>query len=141
MSGAITCRANRKSGVAQVGQSPKMQDLSSLAIDDLMKLYERVGAVLAERLEHERRQLEDRLAKLNHGHTTELRRPRGEQRRAGKPRRNYPPVLPKFRNPADPTQTWAGRGKQPRWLASQIKAGKRVDDFLIHRPKRGAAKR
>jgi hypothetical protein len=26
-------------------------------------------------------------------------------------------------------------------LASQIKAGKRVDDFLIHRPKRGAAKR
>jgi len=118
-----------------------MQDLSSLAIDDLMKLYERVGAVLAERLEHEKRRLEDRLAKLNHRPTTELARPGGEQRRARKPRRNYPPVLPKFRNPADPTQTWAGRGKQPRWLASQIKAGKRVDDFLIDRPKRRAAKR
>ena len=23
---------------------------------------------------------------------------------------------PKYRNPADPTQTWAGRGKRPVWI-------------------------
>jgi DNA-binding protein H-NS len=118
-----------------VAESPKVQDLSSLTIDDLMELYERVGAFLAERLEHEKRKLEDRLAKLSLRPASE--HPRGSDRsRATKPRRSYPAVLPKYRNPADPSQTWAGRGKQPRWLVSQIKAGKRVDDFLIDRPKR-----
>lgn len=40
-------------------------------------------------------------------------------------------VAPKYRNPADPSQTWAGRGQPPRWLAAELKAGKKVDDFLI----------
>lgn len=122
-----------------MAESPKIQDLSSLTIDVLMELYERVGAILAERLAQEKRKLEDRLAKLSHRATSEQKPGGGgDQRRARKLKRSYPPVLPKFRNPADPTQTWAGRGKQPRWLASQIKAGKRVDDFLIDRPKRRA---
>jgi DNA-binding protein H-NS len=29
-------------------------------------------------------------------------------------RRPYPKVTPKFKNPQDPSQTWSGRGKQPR---------------------------
>lgn len=40
-------------------------------------------------------------------------------------------VAPKYRNPADPSQTWAGRGQPPRWLAAELKAGKKVEDFLI----------
>lgn len=32
------------------------------------------------------------------------------------------PGAPKYRNPDDPTQTWAGRGKRPGWL-------KDVDDI------------
>ena len=56
-------------------------------------------------------------------------------------RRKYPPVLPKYQNPSDPSETWAGRGKQPRWLTSQLKAGKKIDDFLIDRTKREAAAR
>ena len=40
-------------------------------------------------------------------------------------------VAPKYRNPANPSETWAGRGKQPRWLAAQTGAGKRLEDFLI----------
>ena len=46
-------------------------------------------------------------------------------------RRPYPIVLPKFRNPAEPSQTWAVRGKQPRWLIAQLRSGKRIDDFRI----------
>ena len=30
-------------------------------------------------------------------------------------------------------QTWSGRGKQPRWIGSQLQAGRRLDDFLIDR--------
>jgi len=40
-------------------------------------------------------------------------------------------VAPKYRNPANPSETWAGRGKQPRWLAAQTGAGKKLEDFLI----------
>ena len=40
-------------------------------------------------------------------------------------------VAPKYRNPRNPSETWAGRGQQPKWMASQIAAGKTMEDFLI----------
>ena len=40
-------------------------------------------------------------------------------------------VAPKYRNPANPSETWAGRGQAPRWLAAEIAKGKKVEDFLI----------
>jgi DNA-binding protein H-NS len=117
-------------------------NLSSLSIDELWVLHEEVGAVLSDRITAEKRDLEERLAKLN--------RHANSDRQANNPtdlqsterrntRRKYPPVLPKFQNPSDPTETWAGRGKQPRWLVSQLKAGKKINDFLIDRAKRRRA--
>jgi DNA-binding protein H-NS len=41
------------------------------------------------------------------------------------------PVKPKYRNPADKAETWAGRGRQPRWVVDALKSGKKLDDFLI----------
>jgi monoamine oxidase len=41
------------------------------------------------------------------------------------------PVAPKYRNPKDTSQTWAGRGLQPLWVREAIKAGKKLDSFLI----------
>ena len=40
-------------------------------------------------------------------------------------------VAPKYRNPANKNETWTGRGKQPLWLAAQIKKGKKIEEFLI----------
>ena len=40
-------------------------------------------------------------------------------------------VAPKYRNPANARETWSGRGKQPRWMADQVKKGKKPEDFLI----------
>ncbi|ASR42547.1 DNA-binding protein [Xanthomonas citri pv. mangiferaeindicae] len=40
-------------------------------------------------------------------------------------------VPPKYRNPANKAETWTGRGKQPLWLAAQIKKGKKLEEFLI----------
>lgn len=47
------------------------------------------------------------------------------------PVRKLGKVPPKYRNPANPEETWTGRGKQPRWLAAQVAKGKKVEDFLI----------
>lgn len=39
---------------------------------------------------------------------------------------------PKYRNPEDPSQVWAGRGNKPRWLAAALKKrGVTLESFLI----------
>ena len=40
-------------------------------------------------------------------------------------------VAPKYRNPANPKETWTGRGKHPRWMAALVAKGKKAEDFLI----------
>lgn len=41
-------------------------------------------------------------------------------------------VAPKYRNPANATETWTGRGKQPRWFVGALAQGLREADLLIH---------
>ena len=40
-------------------------------------------------------------------------------------------VAPKYRNPANAEETWAGRGKPPRWLATYLDQGRQIEEFLI----------
>ena len=47
--------------------------------------------------------------------------------RGGKGRK----VAAKYANPDDPTETWTGRGRKPRWLAAKIRAGEKQEKFLI----------
>jgi DNA-binding protein H-NS len=121
-------------------------NLPSLSMDELWALHEEIGAMLSKRITAEKRELEARLARLNRSSisdssisdraiTKHAARQNGERRPA---RRKYPPVLPKFENPSDPSETWAGRGKQPRWLVAQLKAGRKMNDFLINRARRQA---
>lgn len=117
-------------------------NLSSLPIDELWALHEEVVAALSKRITAEKRELEERLARLNRSPVSDnstIRPAASQIALSDKVRRKYPPVLPKFQNPADPAQTWAGRGKQPRWLVAQLKAGKKASDFLISYDKRNRA--
>lgn len=40
-------------------------------------------------------------------------------------------VAPKYRNPANPAETWSGRGKHPKWMTNAMAGGKKPEDFLI----------
>ncbi|HWS79075.1 MAG TPA: H-NS histone family protein [Thermomonas sp.] len=40
-------------------------------------------------------------------------------------------VAPKYRNPINSKETWAGRGKQPKWLAAETAKGRKLEEFLI----------
>lgn len=40
-------------------------------------------------------------------------------------------VAPKYRNPQNPSQTWAGRGRQPTWLVAALKKGRKLESFRI----------
>jgi DNA-binding protein H-NS len=94
----------------------KQIELDRMNTDELWSLHGEVSHLLQQRIQTEKLRLEERL-KL-------LRAPVPE-------RRPYPPVSPKYQNPDQPSETWAGRGKQPRWLAAKLGSGKRIDDFKI----------
>ena len=40
-------------------------------------------------------------------------------------------VAPKYANPQDPTMTWTGRGRKPRWVQESLDGGKTLDDLAI----------
>lgn len=40
-------------------------------------------------------------------------------------------VAPKYRNPDNKTETWTGRGRQPRWLTAKLSKGGKITDFAI----------
>jgi DNA-binding protein H-NS len=104
-------------------------NLKSMSLDKLSKLREQVDAVLSAKVAEERRAVQDQLSKLD-------RVTAGGER--GKGGRGGPrgAVAPKYRNPENPAETWAGRGLKPRWLAAALKSGKKLDEFSITAPVR-----
>jgi len=40
-------------------------------------------------------------------------------------------VQARYQNPSDNSQTWTGRGRQPKWIAEGLAKGKALDDFRI----------
>lgn len=40
-------------------------------------------------------------------------------------------VAAKYVNPDDPSETWTGRGRKPRWLNAKIQEGAKIEKFLI----------
>jgi len=40
-------------------------------------------------------------------------------------------VKPQYQDPKDGSQTWTGRGRQPKWIAEGLASGKTLDDFRI----------
>ena len=104
--------------------------LKSMSIEKLVALKDQIEAMLSSKVLEQRRALESELAKLGRfqGGKSGSKVARGFGARGS--------VAPKYRNPENPAETWAGRGLKPRWLAAAIKSGKKLEDFLIA----GAAK-
>ncbi len=99
----------------------KPHDLKSMSVEELWSLHELVVSVLACKISTEKTRLEQRLREL--GQSTA-----DSAKKVSHARRPYPQVFPKYRNPTRPSETWAGRGKQPRWLTAQLRSGKKLDD-------------
>jgi DNA-binding protein H-NS len=38
---------------------------------------------------------------------------------------------PKYANPADPSQTWTGRGRKPNWVIAHLEQGKSLEDIAL----------
>jgi DNA-binding protein H-NS len=99
--------------------------LKTMSIDKLLNFKSRIEATLASKITEQRRALELELSKLDRFQGAGRGKAavgRGGARGA---------VAPKYRNPENADETWAGRGLKPRWLTAAIKTGKKVEDFAI----------
>lgn len=105
--------------------------LESMTLDELWLLHEEIGSMLTARIRAEKLELEKRLAVLHRGITSPEEQTDEEFRPVAKRRRKYPRVLPKYRNPQSPSETWSGRGKLPRWLVVATENGRRIEEFRI----------
>jgi DNA-binding protein H-NS len=102
-----------------------MAELKSMSVAKLTELKDKVEAAIAEKVSARRSELQMELSKL------ERHDPSGKRGKAAGGGGKRGPVAPKYRNPKDPSQTWAGRGLQPLWMRDAIKSGKKLDSFLI----------
>src|SRR5215831_6589393 len=109
-------------------------NLKSMSIDKLSKLKGQVDAILRTKAADQRRTLQAELDKLSRFSASQLRsKGRGLGERG--------PVAPKYRNPENPSETWAGRALKPRWLAAALKVGKKLEHFSIAQTAKQAAKK
>ena len=122
--------------------APKLGDMT---VAQLLQLRDKLQSVMSRKIMAERQELERQIGLLSklessapqNGRST-TRRGRGGRRalamRAGNGK-SHPlkgrTVAPKYRDPANPNQTWAGRGQAPRWLVAYENQGRKRDDFLI----------
>jgi DNA-binding protein H-NS len=120
----------------------RKSDFNTLEFDELWQMHEELTELLSERIMAEKRELEKRLAQLN---GVQLIKPSGlnpnDSSADRAPRRKYPKVLPKYCNPLSPSETWSGRGKQPRWVVAALKTGHQLDEFAIRKLDKAGGKK
>ena len=91
--------------------------LSSMSVEELLKLRDEVAGVLRQKAA----QLQEQLSMLG-GEVSNGRRGRRSSLKGRK-------VAIKYRDKEG--NTWAGRGAQPVWLREKLKAGAKLQDFAV----------
>jgi len=118
--------------------------LDAMSLAELRQLRDEVQTALSGKIQMEREELQRKLNELSN-----LESSAGDGRpevRLGRPRKpagggragngkSHPlkgrTVAPKYRDPANRDQTWAGRGQAPRWLTAYESQGRKREEFLI----------
>ena len=110
--------------------SAHYSDLDALSTDELHTLLETAQKKIAMRRQSQIYEAYEKIKSIadNSGMTIEEIIEFSKNKPELKTKRK---ATPKYINPENPNLTWSGRGKAPRWLATQIANGKSKSDFLI----------
>ena len=102
-------------------------NLNKMSIAELNKLISDAQIALAKKQE-----VAEKVRKLAKDNGLEisdlLAADKPNKAKAKKPRGK---VAPKYKNPANGSETWTGRGRQSRWVADALTGGKSLEDLLI----------
>jgi DNA-binding protein H-NS len=113
----------------------RTSSLTKMTIDSLIALREQADRLIKARAASERKTLEKQLSKLTGYVDGKAQRKRKGSSLKGRK------IAAKYRNPANRSETWAGRGVRPRWLQAALKDGRSLEEFAIVRGTRRAKKR
>jgi DNA-binding protein H-NS len=116
--------------------------LSKLSLTELNRQKSRIEAEIARRSQNSKRDLLKKVQKLANDAGVPLsellgggKAPKATKTAKSatpkKPRGSKGKVAPKYRNPAEVSQTWTGRGRQPLWVSGYVASGKSITDLLI----------
>ena len=100
--------------------------LEKMSYAELSEMETQIERLKIERQNSERNALRQRLIDMAKAHGFEI------HELFGKDRKVKGTVAPKYRDPKNPGNTWAGRGRMPRWMSAATKGGRaKREDFLI----------
>ena len=103
-----------------------MKQIRSMSFKELVKARGEIEAAIDMHVAQERQNLTRALQQIG------LVQPSATARSKAKVHalkgKKLPPL---YRNPDDRSETWAGRGNKPRWLAAALKRGKKLHSFAI----------
>lgn len=106
-------------------------DIEQLSVEELRLHIARAQRLLDEKIGEERDRVlqnaEKELAKLGLTLAEVVARPRSG---GAPPERGKRQLKPKFRHPENPTTTWSGVGRKPKWVREAEEAG-RLDAIRI----------
>ena len=107
-----------------------VDNLDSMSLEHLKELKGRVDRALSSFVDRKRKAaraaIEEQARSLGFSLSELVDAPVG--RSAGRARKTGEP---KYANPANPAQTWTGRGRKPGWVVDALKAGKSIDSLAI----------
>jgi DNA-binding protein H-NS len=105
-----------------------MTDLSKLSSQELENLAKEAHELAVARKEDEKKQLRTEIVKQirDAGYTIADIFPGTDT-----PARKSAKFEVKYRDPADPSKTWTGRGRKPGWLVKAEAAGRSLRDFAV----------
>lgn len=105
-----------------------MFDLESLSLRELRQLQKDVEAAITEFKDREKRKV---LAEVEAFARERGLNPSDLAEMLSGRKTKKPSGAPKYANPANPEQTWTGRGRKPGWLIESLAAGKNLDSMAI----------
>jgi len=102
-------------------------NLEKMSLDDLKKLRGDVEKAIKSFETRQRKEARKALEKVAKDYGLSLDDVVG----GGKSSKRTSKAAPQYRNPANPDETWSGRGRQPGWYKEALAAGKSKDDMKI----------
>jgi DNA-binding protein H-NS len=104
-----------------------VKELEKMSVKDLLTLEADVKVAIAERRISEKAEVKEKLAALAEKNGYSMDELYGKGKRGG----TRGTVAPKYRNPANGTETWTGRGRMPVWMKTLVEKGAKREKFLI----------
>ena len=107
-----------------MGSSAMAIDLDKMSHDELVQLQKDVKKALATYAERRRKEALIEMQEVARKHGLDL----ADVVKSGK---KGSVSAPKYRHPENPELTWAGRGRQPRWVKEALEQGQSLEDMRI----------